>query len=210
MVPGAVLAAGKSARMGRSKALLRCGPSRRDTFLDRIVAAMREGGVDDVLVIGRPDDRDLIDAVLQPAISARFVANPNHERGQITSIVCALNAIDHPGVGGLLVIPVDMPLVKAQTFAAVLQAAAAHPRTIVRAAHRGRHGHPVVFDRGSFDALRHADPATGAKAVLRDRADRMVNVEVSDAGVLTDIDTVEDYVAAFGRPPDSWGAAVSS
>jgi molybdenum cofactor cytidylyltransferase len=196
--------------MGRPKAFLPCGPSERDTFLDRIVASMRLGGLDDVLVIGRPDDRDLIEVVLQPAVPARFVQNPNHERGQITSIVAALNAIDHPGVRGLLVIPVDMPLVQPPTFATLLHAFAANPQMIVRAAHDGRHGHPVIFDRGSFDALRHADPATGAKAVLRARIDRVLDVEVPDAGVLTDVDTMEDYVAAFGRPPDPPDAAVSS
>ena len=210
MVPGAVLAAGQSSRMGRSKALLPYGPSARDTFLDRILASMRRAGLDDVLVIGRPDDSNLIDVVLQPAVPARFVANPNHERGQITSIVAALNAIDRPGVRGLLVIPVDMPLVQPQTFAALLLAFEANPQMIVRAAHGGRHGHPVIFDRGSFDPLRHADPATGAKAVLRAREDRVLDVEVPDAGVLTDVDTMQDYVAAFGRPPDPPDAAVSS
>ena len=163
-----------------------------------------------MLIVGRPDDRDLIQAVRQLAVPARFVANPNHERGQITSIVAAINAIDRPGVRGLLVLPVDMPLVRPETFAALLHASALHPDTIVRAVHGGRHGHPVIFDRGSFDALRHADAATGAKAVLRARADRVLDVEVADAGVLTDVDTMQDYVAAFGRTPDPPGAAVSS
>lgn len=210
MVPGAVLAAGQSSRMGRSKALLPCGSSRSETFLDRIIGSMREGGVEDVLVIGRPDDEELLDAVLHQIVPARFVPNPNHERGQLTSIVSALNAVDHPGVRGLLVMPVDMPLVRPETFAALLRACEAHPRTIVRAAHGGRHGHPVIFDRGSFDALRHADPSIGAKAVLRARADSVLNVEVPDVGVLTDVDTVQDYVAAFGRTPDTPGSAMPS
>jgi molybdenum cofactor cytidylyltransferase len=119
-----------------------------------------------------------------------------------------VNAIDHPGVVGLLVIPVDMPLVRPETFAAMLQTSAAHPRTIVRATHGGRHGHPVIFDRGSFDALRHADPSTGAKAVLWSMVDRLIDLEVPDAGVLTDVDTVEDYVAAFGRPPGATESGV--
>ncbi len=196
--------------MGRSKALLPFGPTNPDTFLTHIVAAMRAGGLDDVLIVGRPDDRDLIQAVRQLAVPARFVANPNHERGQITSIVAAINAIDRPGVRGLLVLPVDMPLVRPETFAALLHASALHADTIVRAVHGGRHGHPVIFDRGSFDALRHADASTGAKAVLRARADHVLDVEVDDAGVLTDVDTMQDYVAAFGRTPDPPGAAVSS
>ena len=203
LVPAAILAAGRSTRMGRPKAFLPCSPSPGDTFLNRLVAALRAGGVADVLVIGRPDDIELIEAVEGPSLAARFVRNPDHELGQLTSIVAGLNAADRPGVRGLLVMPVDMPLVRSSTFSEVLAAFAAQPTSIVRAVNRGRHGHPVIFDRGAFDALRHADRAVGANAVLREQAHRIVNVEVEDEGVLKDVDSREDYIAVFGRPPES-------
>ena len=189
--------------MGRSKALLPCGPAPADTFLSRIVASMRAGGVEDVLVIGRPNDTELIEAVEQPGVAARFIANPDHDRGQVTSIVAGVNAVDRPGVGGLLIMPVDMPLVRPSTFREVLEAFAAHPSFIVRAVCGGRHGHPVIFDRGSFEALRQADVAVGAKAVLLAQADRVLDLDVNDAGVLKDIDSREDYAAVFGRTLDS-------
>ena len=189
--------------MGRSKALLPCSPTPGDTFLNRIIASMRAGGVEDVLVIGRPGDAALIEAVEQPGLAARFIANPDHDRGQLTSIVAGLNAVDHPGVSGLLIMPVDMPLVQPSTFNKVLEAFAAHPSSIVRAVCGGRHGHPVIFDRGSFRALRHADTAVGAKAVLVAHADRILDLEVDDGGVLKDVDSREDYAAVFGRTLDS-------
>jgi molybdenum cofactor cytidylyltransferase len=55
----------------------------------------------------------------------------------------------------------------------------------------------VVFGRAVFDALRRADPATGAKAVVR--AHPVLDVEVDDPGVLLDIDTPEDYQALRNR-----------
>ena len=200
MVPGAVLAAGRSSRMGRPKALLPCGLG--ETFVARIVASMHAGGIQDVLVVGRPEDVELRAAVAGLERPVRFVDNPNHDRGQLTSIVAAVNAIDRPGVRGLLVIPVDMPLVRPETFAEVLRAAVDHPARIVRATCAGRHGHPVLFDRGSFDALRRADPSLGAKAVLHAEPRRVLDVAVPDGAVLTDIDSIEDYVEAFGRSPD--------
>ena len=69
---------------------------------------------------------------------------------------------------------------------------------IVRATHHGRHGHPVIFARAVFDELRHADPAAGAKSVLRAHEAAIVNVEVEDPGVVTDVDTPEDYARLFG------------
>ena len=48
MIPALVLAAGKSTRMGQTKALLRLGA---DTFLSRIVRTFRAAGVEDVVVV---------------------------------------------------------------------------------------------------------------------------------------------------------------
>ena len=64
---------------------------------------------------------------------------------------------------------------------------------IVRRADGQRHGHPVMFDRSIFADLRAADPNTGAKAVFAIHRDRIVNVEVNDAGAFEDVDTPEDY-----------------
>jgi CTP:molybdopterin cytidylyltransferase MocA len=171
---------------------------------------MRAGGLQDILVVGRPDDAELRDAVGRAAGPVRFVANPDHDLGQLTSIVAAVNAVDRPGVRGVLVMPVDMPLVRPETFAAVLHTFARHPAAIVRAVCGERHGHPVIFDRESFGPLRRADRSVGAKAVLQACADRVLDVNVPDPGVFTDVDSVEDYVALFGRRPDDPGSAMPS
>jgi molybdenum cofactor cytidylyltransferase len=75
--------------------------------------------------------------------------------------------------------------------AELLARAAASPAPILRATHEGRHGHPVVFRRAVFAALRAADPAAGAKPVVRALA--VEDVEVDDPGVLRDVDTPQDY-----------------
>lgn len=184
--------------MGRSKALLPYGPG-GPSFLHRIIATMREGGVTDVLVIGRPDAPDVREAAVRAG--ARFVANERHAGGQLTSIVAAVNAVDRPGVRGLLVMPVDMPFARPASFAEVLRDFGGAPERIVRAVHGVRHGHPVIFGRAFFDPLRHADPAVGAKAILRAHPGAVRDVEVDDPGVLRDVDSQDDYVAAFGCLP---------
>ena len=189
-------------RMGRPKALLPYGPLGQVSFLQRIVGSMAAGGLSDILVIGRPDDRDLLNAVLALSTPARFIPNPHHDKGQSTSIVAAINAVDHPGVRGLLVMPVDIPLVRVETFERLLEAFSKAPTSIVRPTYRGRHGHPVIFDRSSFDPLRRADPGVGAKVVLQSDAERVFNVDVQDEGVLIDIDSIEEYITVFGAPPE--------
>ena len=93
--------------------------------------------------------------------------------------------------------PVDMPLVRADTVRRAIAAFLSAHAPIVRVTYLSRHGHPVVFGRAVFDDLRHADYSVGAKAVLQTHAAAILNVEVDDAAVLRDVDTPEDYRAFF-------------
>jgi molybdenum cofactor cytidylyltransferase len=198
MVAGIILAAGRSSRMGRPKALLPCAPD-GETFVHRLARAFCDGGLQEALVVGRPDDLALRTEVETMRVPARFVENANADDGQLSSLLAGLRAGDLPGVRAVLVAPVDLPLIGAGTVAALLAVFRSTGAPIVRACHARRHGHPVLFSRAVFDELRRADPATGAKAVLRAREGAIVNVEVEDAGVLRDVDTPEDYLSVFGR-----------
>ena len=202
IVPGVVLAAGRSRRMGRPKALLPTAVPGQ-TFISRIVDELRAGGVDDVVVVVGPDGAELRSglAALQPP--PRVVVNLNPDAGQLSSLLVGLRAIDRPGVGGMLVTLVDVPLIDAGTVRALLDA---HERTqapIVRPCHpddHGRHGHPVIFDRSLFDELQKADPRGGAKPVVRAHLDESVEVAATGDGPFLDVDTPEAYKRVFGRP----------
>jgi CTP:molybdopterin cytidylyltransferase MocA len=54
----------------------------------------------------------------------------------------------------------------------------------------------VIFKRELFQALRDADPASGAKAVLRAHA--VEDVDVGDPAVAEDVDTPGDYRRVIG------------
>ena len=86
---------------------------------------------------------------------------------------------------------VDVPLINPGTIRVLCERAAMTRAPIVRAVHRGRHGHPVIFKREVFDPVRRADPAIGAKAVLR--AFPVEDVDIDDPGIAEDVDTPDDY-----------------
>jgi len=195
MVAGIILAAGRSTRMGRSKAMLVTPDGM--TFVARLLQALAGGGVDAPLVVGRPDDDELQREV--DAAGARFVMNPDADAGgQLSSLLAGLHKADRPGIRALMVTPVDAPMVTSETVSRLIAVFRETSGSIVRPRYRGRNGHPVIFSRGLFDELRHASPATGAKAVLRAHEHAIINVDVDDPGVIADIDTPEDY-AKLGK-----------
>src|SRR5258708_27825471 len=191
------MAAGASSRMGRPKALRRVGDR---SFVRHILETLQRGGIHEaVVVINR--EGDAIREEVESAGFGRIVVNPRAHEGQLSSLIAGLDAIDRDGVDAALVTLVDVPLIQASTIRQLLARAAASPAPILRAVRRGRHGHPVIFKRQLFDALRHADPALGAKTVVR--ASPVEDVEVDAPAVAEDVDTPDDYARIsriFGLP----------
>jgi CTP:molybdopterin cytidylyltransferase MocA len=187
MIPAIVLAAGASTRMGRPKALLPAGDR---TFVRAILDALRDGGLTDAVVVVRPGDTVTAAEILATGFG-RPVTNERAAQGQLTSLLAGLEAVDEPAVPAVLVTLVDVPLIRAATVRALCERALESTAQIVRVVHQGRHGHPVIFKRVLFGALRRADPAVGAKSVVR--AATIEDFEAGDPGVVEDVDTPEDY-----------------
>jgi molybdenum cofactor cytidylyltransferase len=191
VIPAIVLAAGRSSRMGRPKATLPAGDGH--TFLTRIVRTFLDAGVDDVIVVVGHDADAIAASFSDSGLPARFVVNREYDRGQLSSLLAGLNAIDRPGVSAALVTLVDVPLVSASTVRTVIERYRGTHAAIVRPTCGDRHGHPLLIDRSVFGALRAADPAAGAKPIVRAHASTAGDIAIDDEGAFIDIDTEEDY-----------------
>ncbi len=196
MIPALVLAAGKSSRMGRTKALLPLGG---ETFVSHIVRTFRSAGVEDVVVVVGHDAELVSNALSGMDLAPRVILNTDYESGQLSSILAGLRAVDRPGVAAMLMTLVDVPLVSAETVRAVLMRYRSTSAPVVRPVNGDRHGHPVLIDRRLFGQFRGADSASGVKPIVRAHASAVGDVEVLDEGAFTDIDTPEDYAAVADR-----------
>ena len=115
MIPAIVLAGGRSSRMGQPKALLPI-PATGETFVQRIVNTLVAAGVEDiVLVVGA--DAAAIRQHAPTSASVRIVDNPDYDRGQLTSLLAGLQAIDRAHAAAALVTLVDVPFVSVSTGA---------------------------------------------------------------------------------------------
>ena len=198
MIPAIVLAAGRSSRMGRAKAMLPLDGG--DTFLTRIVRTFLDAGVDDVMVVVGHEAEAIAASFAESGLPARFVVNRDYDRGQLSSLVAGIGLADRPGVAAVLVTLVDVPLVSAATVRAVVDRYRRTHAPIVRPTSGTRHGHPLLIDRSLFDAVRAADPLSGAKPIVRAHASAQGDLEITDEGAFEDIDTAEDYRRALGSP----------
>lgn len=196
-----LLAAGESRRMGYPKPLLKLGSS---TFIEILAAAMLQSVARLIVVVGAHAGAVRGAIPTEPRIAV--VENPDYLRGQLSSIKAALPDVGLDAAGALIHLA-DHPMVRAETFAAVIDGYRRFRRPITIARYRGRRGHPVLFAREVFAELAAAPEDQGARVVVAADPARVAYVDVDDPGVLTDLDTPEDLErAGLAQPPWQRGA----
>lgn len=189
-VAAVVLAAGRSSRIGEPKALLRMGGR---SFVGRIVRTLASAGAHPILVVAAPDTAAAIGAA---APEAQLAVNAQPQRGQLSSLQTGLSALP-PTIAAVLFMPVDLPLVRRDTVAALIAEWRRAPAAVVRPVRAGRHGHPVLVDRRVMDALLAAGHDQTTRGIIRHCAGGITDVPVDDEGAFMDVDTREDYARAL-------------
>ena len=182
-----VTAAGSAERFGGKKLLT---PIDGEALLDHTIDALLDGGVSEVIVVVGKDaraelERD-VNAMLDPRV--RAVENPDPSRGMFSSIQ---EGVAQAQGDAILVMPGDMPFVSPDTVRAVIAAYEQKP-AIISPRYRGKRGHPVALPASLRDEIRAADPRATLHDVIHAHMDMRVDVEVSDPGVVRDIDRPED------------------
>jgi molybdenum cofactor cytidylyltransferase len=187
VIAAVVLAAGAGSRIGGNKALLELDGI---PFIERIVNVARQVRIGRiVVVVGHRADE--VRRATPSGPDVLFLETPHPERGQLSSIQVALCSLtDAPG---MLVWPVDHPLVAVGTVDLVVRSGAEQREKIVIPCHAGRGGHPTFFPRCMFGDLLALPADRGARALFHAHPQSIVRVAVADPGVRADIDTREDY-----------------
>ena len=194
-LPGVVLAAGASTRMGRPKLLLPIEPG--GTLLGRLLGTLADAGIWPLVVVTRADL--VVESAWNDPRARRVsvVVNPDPSRGQLSSLLTAIDSFsERPG--GIVQSLVDLPLVSVRTVRALADAWHAGHAPLVRPTYDGRTGHPVIFGARLLDALHSADLQQGARPLVRRFVSLGVEVPVDDPAILEDIDTPEDYARLVG------------
>jgi molybdenum cofactor cytidylyltransferase len=183
VIAAIVLAAGKSERMGKPKALL---PFRGRTFLENILAAIANSSLAPTVVVVGHHQQEIERALkLQGS-----VFNPDYEMGMITSIQAGIRSLP-AGIDGAMLFLVDHPLVEAETIEALV--AMFRTGLIVLPTYEGRRGHPVLFSAEVLKEILALDSTQGANIVVRKDPERIVEVPLDTPGILVDIDTPEQF-----------------
>jgi molybdenum cofactor cytidylyltransferase len=214
MISAIVLAAGESKRMGRPKQMLEW---RGKTLLRHVLESLIHSDADEIiLVLGH--EAEAIEKSLSDLLetfesriperkmsSARWdhdfqrphieiVINPDYKQGMASSLQAGLRALD-PGSEAFLVILADQPGIGPDIVNRLIRGfqQADPKRGIVRPVYRGLRGHPVLIGAKYLQEARQLQGDVGARQILIDHPEDILEIDVDEDAILKDIDTPEEY-----------------
>jgi molybdenum cofactor cytidylyltransferase len=189
MISAILLAAGESKRMGRPKQLLEW---QGKTLLRHVLENLINSTVDEIiLVLGH--EAEAIQKSLT-AFQIKIVINLDYQQGMASSLRQGLLAMD-PGSEAFLVLLADQPGIGPEIINQIIREfQRADPRRgIARPVYRGLQGHPVLIGIRYLHEALQLQGDVGARQILMNHPEDILEIEVDQEGILKDIDTPEEY-----------------
>jgi molybdenum cofactor cytidylyltransferase len=194
MLAAVILSGGASRRMGSPKALVSYQGA---SFLEHLLSVTRHPAIGARRVVLGPDADAISEQVaLTPG---EVVVNEDWERGQLSSIHAALRSLP-PGTDGMLLCPVDHPLVSAALVNNLIVTFLETRAPVVLPTFEGRRGHPVIFAAAVYEELLRAPLETGARAVVWAHKNEVQEVSTTEEGCVLNLNDPDVLLKAKNKP----------
>jgi molybdenum cofactor cytidylyltransferase len=190
-IAAVVLAAGRSTRMGAiNKLIAEIGGKP----LVRIAVEQALASVAKPVIVVTGHERERVEAALA-GLPVRLVHNPDYAEGLGTSLKAGIAAVPDNADGAIVCLG-DMPHVDAALIDRLIAAFdPARGALVVVPSIEGRRGNPVVWSRRFFHDLMAIHGDVGARYLIGNYAEAVVEVPVAGEAALTDVDTPESFSA---------------
>ena len=188
---GIILAAGESARFGRPKQLLQL---KNRCLVEWVLdAALASELSKIVLVLGYAHQK--IQKALGKKIrhaKLQIVINPHYHKGQSHSLQVGMSSVINvfPAVMFLLA---DQPLVDAATINCLLNKFWSADKDICVPTFRGKRGNPSIFSQKFYKHIMKIKGDIGARQIIKTHPERVLEIEIRDPLLFSDVDTPEDF-----------------
>ena len=196
-----VIAGGYSERMGEFKPVLEIGEK---TAIVHLIDNICSAGITKIYIVTGHEAKKIKDEISKYRRSKdkimkqliKAVHNENYDEGMFSSIKSGLRELSKSeDVKGVLLFPVDIPLVSLDTIWGVIQEYKRYdmPAKFCMPRVGEKNGHPLLIPREYFEEILEYEGDGGLKAIRRKYDDDSLFFNTDDEGALLDMDSPEDY-----------------
>lgn len=180
--------------MGSPKALV---AYRGHTFVEHLLEVTRHGRVGVTRIVVGAHAGEIRERLSSWA--REIVVNADWSKGQLSSIQAAIRSLPEGATEGMILCPVDHPIVSAELVAKLITEFDLTGKAIVVPTYRGRRGHPVIFRASLYQKLLDASPEVGARQVVWGHAPGVGEFSTEEEGVILNIDDPATLDHALGH-----------
>jgi molybdenum cofactor cytidylyltransferase len=179
--------------MGAPKALI---PYRGKTFVEHLLEVTRQERVGVTRIVVGAHAHEIREKLIAHATD--IVVNVDWAKGQLFSIQAAIRSLPDGETEGMILCPVDHPIISAELVAALIAEFDSSEKAIVLPTYRGRRGHPAIFRASLYQELLDASPEVGARQVVWAHAADIGEVATEEEGVILNLNDPGTLERALG------------
>ncbi len=190
MISCILLSAGLSSRFGSPKALAKFD---NETVIEHLLHTLLSVKSITEIIVVLGADAQRIKTVLLEHKKVKVVYNKDYNLGQTSSFKAGLQNIS-PEAQGIMLLPVDYPLIKKETFETVTEAFIKNTPQILIPAFNGHKGHPPVFSSTLKEEFLKLADAQGLNTIAQHLPpEDILLLPVPDQRIVRSFNTAEEW-----------------
>lgn len=188
-----ILAAGTGSRMGDVKQLL---PLEGKTILEHVIQKTLKEDFSEIITVIGFEAAQIKSEIKINDPRLQWVENKQYVAGQSTSLKKGIQSMQQETTSFMVFLG-DLPFIDAKTIQLILEAGKEKKRVtrepfVIRPTYNDVAGHPVFFGNMDCALFSTLDGDQGAKKMIK-QINMQIYIDVSDKGIVQDIDTPIDY-----------------
>ena len=184
-VGAVILAAGESSRMGKNKLLMEIEGKE---VIERVRDEVDEAVNEIIFVLGHNPSKNIPKL---KEMNANWIINDEYENGMTWSFVKGLEALKGKDLDAVMLVLGDQPLIEGK-FLQKMVKEWKDKSGIISPIHKGKKGHPVLFDKKYFDEILSLPKDGIIRDVIHANDDELHLLEAPKWAIM-DMDTPEDF-----------------
>jgi CTP:molybdopterin cytidylyltransferase MocA len=182
-----ILAAGYGTRIGKPKLMLE---KNGESFLSIILKNLQDSPLDKICCITNKDNTEWVNTNFP---DLQTIINANPENGMLSSVYRGVN-FKQSNSEGYLIIPVDHPFVKKETYNILVEKFLENPESIIKPYFQNSHGHPIIIPQSLIKNIPESGIKIGLKEIIKKSGLNQIIVETDDEGILKNINYPGDLI----------------